>query len=160
MFALELERRSRAGLWGVSSIAAHPGISRTDLLLNAPGQFSLERIMRSLLPFLFQPAAQGALPTLFAATAPDAEGGAYYGPDKMGETRSHPAPAKVPPRSLDATAAARLWRVSEALTGVSFEPAPRMLTRALAWRSCSKAGRPCQPPFIRIIRDGPYDGQS
>jgi len=132
MFALELERRSRAGGWGVRSIAAHPGISRTDLLLNAPGEFSLERIMRSLLPFLFQPAAQGALPTLFAATAPDAEGGAYYGPDKMGETRGHPAPAKVPPQALDATAAARLWRVSEVLTGVSFEPAPRMLTRAPA----------------------------
>lgn len=132
MFALELERRSRAGGWGVRSIAAHPGVSRTDLLLNAPGQFSLERIMRSLLPFLFQPAAQGALPTLFAATAPDAEGGAYYGPDKMGETRGYPASAKVPPQALDAMAAARLWRVSEALTGVSFEPAPRMLTRAPA----------------------------
>ncbi len=132
MFALELERRSRAGGWGVRSIAAHPGISRTDLLLNAPGEFSFERIMRSLLPFLFQPAAQGALPTLFAATAPNAEGGAYYGPDKMGETRGHPASAKVPPQALDGMAAARLWQVSEALTGVSFEPAPRMLTRTPA----------------------------
>lgn len=132
MFALEFDRRSRAGGWGVRSIAAHPGISRTDLLLNASGEFSLERILRRLLPFLFQPAAQGALPTLFAATAADAEGGAYYGPDKMGETRGHPAAAKVPPQALDVTAAARLWRVSEALTGVSFEPAPRMLTRAPA----------------------------
>jgi NAD(P)-dependent dehydrogenase (short-subunit alcohol dehydrogenase family) len=132
MFALELERRSRAGGWGLRSIAAHPGISRTDLLLNAPGEFSLERIMRRLLPFLFQPAAQGALPTLFAATAPNAEGGAYYGPDKMGRNARTSAPAKVPPQALDAMAAARLWRVSEALTGVSFEPAPRMLTRAPA----------------------------
>ena len=132
IFALELDRRSRAGGWGVRSIAAHPGISRTDLLLNAPGEFSFERLLRRLLPFLFQPAAQGALPTLFAATAANAEGGAYYGPDKMGETRGHPAAAKVPPQALDATAAARLWRVSEALTGVSFEPAPRMLTRVPA----------------------------
>lgn len=125
MFALELERRSRAGGWGVTSIAAHPGVSRTDLLLNAPGQYSFERIMRRLLPFMFQPAAQGALPALFAATAPTAEGGAYYGPDRLSETRGHPAPAKVPLRALDLAASTRLWQASEELTGVSFVQAAR-----------------------------------
>ncbi len=120
MFALELDRRSKNNGWGVTSIAAHPGISRTDLLLNAPGRFSLERTMRTLLPFLFQPAAQGALPALFAATAPEAKGGAYYGPDKMSEVRGHPALAKVPDAALDEAVAGRLWRCSEELTGITF----------------------------------------
>ncbi|MBB4099347.1 SDR family oxidoreductase [Sphingomonas kyeonggiensis] len=128
MFALELDRLSKKNGWGVSSIAAHPGISRTDLLLNAPGKFSLERTMRTFLPFLFQPAAQGALPALFAATAPEAKGGTYYGPDKMSEVRGHPAPAKVPDAALDEAVAGRLWRSSEELTGISFPGA--MIERA------------------------------
>ncbi|RWE32272.1 MAG: SDR family NAD(P)-dependent oxidoreductase [Mesorhizobium sp.] len=120
MFALELQRRSEAGSWGITSIAAHPGISRTDLLHNAPGRLSLMGIARSLLWFLFQPPAQGALPTLFAATAPQAKPGAYYGPDRLGETRGAPALATVPARAVDKHAAARLWDISLQLTGVSF----------------------------------------
>ena len=73
MFAFELQRRSDAAKWGITSVAAHPGIARTDLLHNAPGRFSVMGIARSLLWFLFQPAAQGALPTLFTATSPEAE---------------------------------------------------------------------------------------
>ena len=120
MFAFELQRRGDAGGWGITSIAAHPGISRTDLLYNGPGRWSAHGLARSLLPFLFQPAAQGALPTLFAATSDRAKGGGYYGPDKMAETRGHPAEAKIPPQALDMAVAARLWDVSEALTGVRF----------------------------------------
>ncbi|MFV3129502.1 SDR family oxidoreductase [Niveispirillum sp. KHB5.9] len=117
MFALELQRRSDSGGWGLSSIAAHPGISRTDLLHNAPGRRSAVGIARSLLWFLFQPAAQGALPTLFAATAPQARGGAYYGPDRFSETRGYPAEARIPPQALDAVATNRLWTLSEEMTG-------------------------------------------
>lgn len=131
MFAFELERRSKAGAWGVTSIAAHPGIARTDLLHNAPGRWSAHGIARSMLSFLFQPAPQGALPTLFAATSPDAQGGAYYGPDKMGEMRGFPALAKVPPKALDEAVAARLWQMSEALTAVRFEPEARENARPL-----------------------------
>ena len=120
MFAFELQRRSEAGGWGVASLAAHPGISRTDLLLNAPGEGSLSRFVRKTFPFLFQPAAQGALPTLFAATAPDARPGAYYGPDGGGELRGFPTEARVPRQALDEAVARRLWAVSEDLTGVSF----------------------------------------
>jgi NAD(P)-dependent dehydrogenase (short-subunit alcohol dehydrogenase family) len=120
MFAFELERRSKAAGWGVTSIAAHPGISRTDLLHNAPGRFSVMGLARSLLWFLFQPAAQGALPTLFAATDPAAEAGGYYGPDKLSEMRGHPAPAKAPAAALDQQVAKRLWEVSEDLTHVHF----------------------------------------
>lgn len=122
MFAFELDRRSRAKGWGIVSIAAHPGVSRTDLLHNSPGRSSVYGIARSLLPFLFQPAHQGALPTLFAATSPDAQRGAYYGPDRLGETRGFPTLAVVPPQALDEAVAARLWRVSEVLTKVKFDP--------------------------------------
>lgn len=121
MFALELYRRSEVNRWGVTSIAAHPGVSRTDLLHNAPGRWSLAGTMRTVFWFMFQPAAQGALPTLFAATAPEASGGAYYGPDMLNEIRGYPALAKVPPQAADAKAAERLWQVSEQLTGASFQ---------------------------------------
>lgn len=120
MFALELQRRSEAGGWGVASVAAHPGVSRTDLLHNAPGRWSVSGVARSLLWFLFQPASQGALPALFAATSPEAKAGGYYGPDRMSETRGYPTLAKVPAQALDKAAAARLWEVSKAMTEARF----------------------------------------
>lgn len=120
MFALELQRRSDAQGWGLTSIAAHPGVSRTDLLHNAPGKRSAMGLARSFLWFLFQPADQGALPTLFAATAPEAQPGGYYGPNRLGETRGYPAPARLPPAATDTSAAARLWERSERMTGVTF----------------------------------------
>ncbi|MFS2108612.1 SDR family oxidoreductase [Sphingomonas sp. Sphisp140] len=115
MFGLELQRRSIAGGWGVKSIIAHPGVARTDLLHNAPGRWSGMGLARTLLWFLFQPAPQGALPTLFAATSADAEPGGYYGPDALGETRGYPAPARIPPAALDRTAARALWETSDKL---------------------------------------------
>ena len=120
MFAFELQRRSVAGAWGIQSIAAHPGISRTDLLINGAGAGSGPGMARRYLWFLFQPAEQGALPSLFAATAPQAEGGAYYGPDRLGETRGFPRAASVPMQAKDLEAAARLWRESERLTDTVF----------------------------------------
>jgi NAD(P)-dependent dehydrogenase (short-subunit alcohol dehydrogenase family) len=120
MFAFELQRRSEAGQWGVSSLAAHPGIARTDLLYNSPGGWDARIIARSLLWFLFQPVPQGALPTLFAATSPDAKAGAYYGPNKLNEMRGFPALSKVPPQATDNDVADRLWDVSEKLTKINF----------------------------------------
>ena len=120
IFALELQRRSDAGQWGVASIAAHPGIARTDLLHNAPGRWSAMGLARSLLWFLFQPAAQGALPTLYAATAPEATPGGYYGPHALSETRGYPVAARVPPQALDPAAATRLWALSENLTDIRY----------------------------------------
>jgi NAD(P)-dependent dehydrogenase (short-subunit alcohol dehydrogenase family) len=120
MFALELQRRSDAGGWGIQSVAAHPGISRTDLLPNGAGARSVPGMARRYMWFLFQPAAQGALPTLFAATSPQAQGGVYYGPDRLGETRGYPAIAKVPAQALDTSVAARLWLESQGLTEAVF----------------------------------------
>ena len=123
LFSFELQRRSEAGGWGVSSIAAHPGISRTDLIPNGAGRRSLPGFMRTFLWLMFQPAAQGALPTLFAATSPDAAAGGYYGPDKLKETRGAPTRAKIPAKANDVRAAARLWHLSEQLTGATYPSA-------------------------------------
>lgn len=121
MFSFELQRRSDAAGWGLLSIAAHPGISRTELIPNGAGWNSVSGLLRRFLgPIIFQPAAQGALPTLFAATAPDAKSGGYYGPNGLSETRGFPTAAKIPPQAEDANVAARLWTISEGLTGVSF----------------------------------------
>ncbi|SON55248.1 Fatty acyl-CoA reductase [Hartmannibacter diazotrophicus] len=123
MFALELQRRGDEAGWGLMSIAAHPGISRTDLLHNAPGRYSAQGLLRSILWFLFQPAAQGALPTLFAATSPEARGGRYYGPDRFSETRGYPGEAAIPAAAREFHVARRLWDVSETLANVDFAAA-------------------------------------
>lgn len=124
VFAFELSRRSRAAGWGVESLAAHPGLSRTNLLYNSPGgPTRTVYLLRRLLRLTFQPAAQGALPTLFAATDPAARDGAHYGPDRLAGTRGHPAEEPAPPRALDAAVAARLWNVSQTMARVTFEHA-------------------------------------
>ena len=122
LFALELQRRSDASNWGLLSIPVHPGISRTDLLLNGAGPNSAMGMFRRLLgPIFFQPAAQGALPTLFAATAPTAKGRTYYGPNGISELRGLPSPAKIAPQGLDTVLASKLWELSKQLTHVDFD---------------------------------------
>lgn len=121
LFALELQRQSEKQGWGITSIASHPGVSRTNLLINGAGRWSVPGMMRTLLPFLFQPTAQGALPTLYAATSPKAQGGFYYGPDKMMETRGYPAIAKIPAQAEDVNVAAKLWELSQDLAKVKFD---------------------------------------
>ncbi|MBB4361728.1 MULTISPECIES: SDR family oxidoreductase [unclassified Bradyrhizobium] len=122
MFSLELQRRSDAAGWGVSSIAAHPGFARTDLIANGPGANTFQwRIGRLLQPLFSQSAAEGALPTLLAATSPTAEPGGYYGPNGFYEMKGAPAPARIMPHAKDFATAAMLWDVSATLTGVSFD---------------------------------------
>ena len=67
-----------------------------------------------------QSAAMGALPTLYAATAPDVGGGDYIGPDGFGELWGHPRKVQSNSRSHDTAAAAKLWEISEKLTGVRY----------------------------------------
>ena len=128
MFAFELERRSVAGYWGLMSNAAHPGYARTELIASGPGKDSLSARIGSVLlePWISQTAAEGALPTLYAATSPDAVGGGYYGPSGFFEMVGAPKNASVARQARDEAVAARLWAVSESLTGVRFpdvEPA-------------------------------------
>lgn len=121
MFMLELQRRSDAAGWGISSMGAHPGISRTELLPNGAGKNSPAGIARRLLgPIFFQSAAHGAWPSLYAATAKNATVGTYYGPSKLNELRGYPTIAKVSPQAKDVAVASKLWEKSEKLSYVRF----------------------------------------
>jgi NAD(P)-dependent dehydrogenase (short-subunit alcohol dehydrogenase family) len=124
IFALELQRRSDAGGWGLMSLAAHPGFARTDLIANGVGLGAVSRMaMRLVQPLVSQSAADGARPLLFAATAPGAAGGGYYGPSGFQELKGPVAPARIMPQAANREAAARLWALSEQLTGVLLAPA-------------------------------------
>ena len=116
MTALELQRRLRAAGSPVTSLVAHPGLARTNLQPTSVASRSsrLEALAYRLMDPLFQSAAMGALPQLFAATAPEAEAGVFYGPGGLANLKGHPKPCRMPPAALDADACARLWEVSAA----------------------------------------------
>ncbi len=113
MFALELARRLSAAGSDVRATAAHPGWTATDLQRNAGAA-------RFFNPLFAMKPADGALPTLRAATDPAAETASYWGPAGLLEMNGPPVPVTVPKHARDEAVAARLWEVSEALTGVSF----------------------------------------
>jgi NAD(P)-dependent dehydrogenase (short-subunit alcohol dehydrogenase family) len=125
MFVLELDRRLRAAGLGIVSAGAHPGFAHTNLQVSGPRSGGTNLVARGmgLATRLFaQPARDGALPTLYAATAADVHGGDYFGPDGPGEMRGHhPKLVQFSAAARDQAAAARLWVVSEELTGVTFE---------------------------------------
>lgn len=131
MFAQELQRRSDALDWGITSVASHPGIARTDLLHNSPGRSSLQGLVRTYAWFLFQPAARGALPVLYAATDPSARAGAYYGPDGWSEMRGYPTIARMPEHASDIGVASKLWDVSQVLSNVRFDDFARQTLSAM-----------------------------
>lgn len=127
LFAREFQRRIDAAGDNIRSIAVHPGVAQTAIGANRKqlGAFGLgdhlvSSILSVVMPFLGQPAAAGALPTMFAAAAPDAEGGGFYGPHGFGEMKGAPAPAVIKPSGQDMDAASKLWDISEQLTGVRF----------------------------------------
>lgn len=122
MFALELERRLRAAGRPERALAAHPGLALTDVFRRGDRAGGLQQAVgRALFSLAGQSAAHGALPILYAATAPEARGGGYYGPDGFREARGAPAPARIFPHAADAADAGRLWAMSEAMTGVRFD---------------------------------------
>jgi NAD(P)-dependent dehydrogenase (short-subunit alcohol dehydrogenase family) len=121
MFAFELDRRLRAAGSRAMSVAAHPGVASTNLFVVGG---SVERMMRRGVGFaigvLLNSEAEGALPTLYAATSPEAVDGGYYGPQGFLEMRGGDVGvAQVAARALDLTAAARLWGECERLTGIA-----------------------------------------
>jgi protochlorophyllide reductase len=70
-----------------------------------------------------QSVEMGALPQLYAATAPDVRQNDYYGPSTLGETRGHPKPAARSSAAIDEVTADRLWDLTATLTGVRPDPA-------------------------------------
>jgi NAD(P)-dependent dehydrogenase (short-subunit alcohol dehydrogenase family) len=130
MFAVELDRRSRAGGWGIRSNAAHPGLSKTNLLSGSSYRAGrptvaarLARWSWSLIPFMWLEVDEGIKPTLYAAVSPDADGGAYYGPRGFYETvRGGVTFAHLPRLARSRDDIDRVWRLSEQLTGVTYPP--------------------------------------
>lgn len=121
LFTRELQKQSDKKGWGITSVSAHPGVSRTNLIVNGSGKNSLAGIARRTLGnILFQPASHGAWATLFAATEPDVKKGAYYGPSRLRETRGYPKEAHIISQAMDDSVADKLWNLSIRLTHVSF----------------------------------------
>jgi protochlorophyllide reductase len=117
MTALELQRRMNAQGAEVLSIAAHPGLARTNLQPSsvAARGSRVEALAYRLMDPLFQTAAMGALPQLYAATAPNAEPGGFYGPGGLGNLKGYPKACRIAPAALDAATCEQLWGVSTEL---------------------------------------------
>ncbi|MFI6584157.1 oxidoreductase [Embleya sp. NPDC050493] len=105
LFTLELQRRADGAGVDLVSVASDPGTTATNI-------GALPRVMSLMMRLFLQSADKGAIPSLYAATSPEARGGEFYGP---GPKRMTPSP-----KALDEAVAARLWDVSENLTGVRF----------------------------------------
>jgi NAD(P)-dependent dehydrogenase (short-subunit alcohol dehydrogenase family) len=119
VFGWELHRRLTAAGSPVRSALAHPGYTSTNLQTSAPVGMVKVLFGRILTP-LAQAPDQGALPQLYAATAPDVESGQFFGPDGMGELRGAPKRVQLAPAAADAETGRRLWELSERLTAVRF----------------------------------------
>ncbi|HEY5981161.1 MAG TPA: oxidoreductase [Microlunatus sp.] len=118
LFVLELERRLTAAGSNVRAVAAHPGWARTNLQGHS-GNAWADRATMMVTKVIGQSAAQGAWPTLFAATQ-DIPGGSYVGPGGFAETRGVPQLVGRTPEASDPELAEQLWIASEGLTGISF----------------------------------------
>ena len=117
LFAQELQRRSDRHGWGLTSLGAHPGFSSTNLTST---DRAADWMSRHVIAWMFQDARAGAAPQLLAATSPEVRGGAYWGPGGFQELKGSPAPARIARQGADAEVAARLWDVSQELTGFPF----------------------------------------
>jgi len=122
MFAYELQRRLLVAGSVVRSVAAHPGYTATNLQ-GRSGRPLLDAVLRcaNRLPLLAQSAGNGALPTLYAATAPDVPGGSLVGPSGPLEMQGAPRVVGSSAASHDRDTAAGLWDLAERLTGVRFD---------------------------------------
>ncbi|WP_300012810.1 SDR family oxidoreductase [Pseudonocardia sp.] len=130
LFGLELDRRSRAGGWDITSNLSHPGVAPTNLLaarpeVGRPRDTLSVRLIRALSVrgILLGTVETALLPALLAATAVEARGARLYGPSGPGHLGGSPAEQKVYSRLRSAEDARRVWELSEELTTVSFCPA-------------------------------------
>ena len=115
-FGYELQRRLTKGNYKTISVVAHPGVADTELIRYLPG------FLTFAMPFvkkLFNSAAQGAWPTLCAATKADVQGGEYYGPNGLGEISGPAIKVESTRLSHDEDIAKRLWDLSVEMTGIN-----------------------------------------
>jgi NAD(P)-dependent dehydrogenase (short-subunit alcohol dehydrogenase family) len=125
-FTLELDRRARAAGRELIAVAAHPGITETELVPNTTRMYLPERFAQLTKwgnKLVGQGVAAGALPQLYAATAADVRGGEYFGPTSLGETRGAPGRVRVSTAAYDEHTAKLLWERTAQLTGVAPDPA-------------------------------------
>lgn len=129
LFALELDRRARQAGLSLISVAAHPGYAATPLAATMArsrgpgiGALSMEFVAELGNLFIAQSVRMGALPLLYAATAPDVQGGEYFGPAGLAQARGYPRRITPPPFGLDTELAARLWTTTGRMIGI--DPAP------------------------------------
>jgi NAD(P)-dependent dehydrogenase (short-subunit alcohol dehydrogenase family) len=124
VFAMELERRLRAVGSPVSSLPVHPGVAQTELFKVGSGTGLArvaERALARTIGLLLNSELDGAVPTLYAATDPEAVGGAYYGPQGFQEMRGGDVGlAQVAPQALGPAINQRLWTACQDLSGVSY----------------------------------------
>src|SRR3954462_6438373 len=143
LFPHQLQRRLAASHPTTISVAAHPGYASTNLQAVGPQQ-SGNKVMGALMNLgnlaFGQSPDDGALPQLYAATAPAVEGGCFYGPSRLMESRGAPKRVEPTSRAKDPALAARLWSVSEDLTDVRFDA----LGAAAAYPDQPRRGRPAR----------------
>jgi NAD(P)-dependent dehydrogenase (short-subunit alcohol dehydrogenase family) len=118
LFTYELERRLAQAGSTRTALAAHPGYASTNLQSHTDS--IQDRLMGVTNRLVAQSAEMGALPELYAATAPGVPGGSFIGPDGFVEQRGYPKVVTSSRRSYDQPTATALWTLSESLTGVTF----------------------------------------
>jgi len=120
LFTYELQRFFEANKIDCIALAAHPGVSDTNLFNHAAPKW-LMKLLRPLFLLMIQPAAMGALPEMRASVDPNAKGSEYYGPDGKREMKGYPVIVKPKETALDTEIARKLWEVSEKLTNVIYK---------------------------------------
>lgn len=122
LFGFELERRLERAEAPAISVVVHPGVSNTNLFAAGPGSGGgiMAKIIPAFIALVAQSEAQGALPTLYGATAPEVHGGHFYGPDGFRQMRGYPVEVRAETQAYDETLAQKLWQVSEEVTGVRY----------------------------------------
>ncbi len=126
LFTFELDRRARNAGRDLLAVAAHPGLTDTELVVNTARMHSagpLAHVARWGNKLITQGAAAGALPQLYAATAADVHSGEYFGPANLGETRGSPGRVPASAAAQDERTAQLLWERTAELTGVPPDPA-------------------------------------
>lgn len=119
LFTYELQRYFEANKIDAISVAAHPGVSQTNLSRHLEDKLYF-KIFAPLFQFMTQNAAAGALPEIRASVDPDVKGGEYYGPNGFMELKGYPVKVQSNNRSHNKEDARKLWEISEELTGVKF----------------------------------------
>lgn len=129
LFGLELDRRSRAGSWGITANLSHPGVAPTSLLAARPEIGRSEAVRaRGLITALSRVGVMGTvtsagLPALVAATSPGDQGGRFYGPTGIGGLGGRPGERKLYSPLRSPEDARRMWKLTQQLTGVAFPDA-------------------------------------